>query len=252
METFPYRQVADDLRQAIRRGDLAEGDKLPSEHQLSRKYATTRSTVRKALALLRSDGLVVSEQGRGVFVRTRPNVHLLGTGSNYRERRKTGVTNFNAEATAQDHQAEQKIISVEHVPAPEDIAERLDVGEGTPLLVRRRLFVVDGHPMQLVDGYYARDLADGTALAGEVRIKGGAHAEIEGPNIGRRLVRFVEELEIRMPTPSEVKVLDLLPGVPVARVLRTAYDADDRPVEVLESIVPGDRHRFLYDIHLPD
>jgi GntR family transcriptional regulator len=251
-DTFPYRRIADDLRGAILRQKYSEGERLPSENALATEYNTTRATVRKAFALLRSDGLVVSEQGKGVFVRPRPTVHMMGTGRQYAERRKTGVTNFNAEAKAHGHDAEQEVVAVDRVPAPADIAPRLGVPEGTPLLVRRRLFKVDGHPMQLVDGYYDYGLAKGTALARRSRIQGGAHAEIEGPKIGRRLMRFVEELELRMPVPAEVEALSVLPGVPVARVLRTAYDSDDRPVEVLESIVPGDRHRFLYEIALPE
>jgi GntR family transcriptional regulator len=250
-DIFPYRRIADELREAIHRQEFAEGDRLPSENRLAAKYDTTRATVRKAFALLRADGLVLSEQGKGVFVRPRPTVHMVGTGRTYSERRKTGITNFNAEASAHGLSAEQEIIAVERVPAAGDIATRLAVPEGTPLLVRRRLFMVDGHPMQLVDGYYEYQFAKGTALARKARIKGGAHAEIERPKIGRRLTRFVEELELRMPLPSEVEALAVLPGVPVARVLRTAYDDDDQPIEVLESIVPGDRHRFLYEITLP-
>lgn len=68
-----------------------------------------------------------------------------------------------------------------------------------------------------------------------------------------QLARFVEELDVRMPTPMEAQDLAMLPGVPLARVMRTAYTADERPVEVLVSLVPCDRHRFVYeiDIHKP-
>jgi GntR family transcriptional regulator len=249
-DPFPYQRIADELRAQILSEQLPQGERLPSENQLAASYDTTRTTVRKALALLRSEGHLVSEQGRGVFVRTRPDVHLVGTGAQYSERRKTGITNFNAEVQAHGHQAEQVVVDVERVPGAGDIASRLQVAVGTSLLVRRRLFKVDGHPMQLVDGYYAYELAKGTVLARRARIKGGVHAALEGPQIGKRLVRFMEELEIRMPTPSEVSTLLVPPGVPVARVLRTAYDLSGDPVEVLESVVPGDRHRFVYEIDL--
>src|SRR3954447_10581966 len=124
---FPYRQIADELRAAITSGDLPEGERLPSENQLAIRYTTTRTTVRKALALLRSEGHLVSEQGRGVFVRPRPEVHLVGTGSRYAERRKTGITNFNAEAAAQGHEARQVILSVDRLPADTEMADRLRV-----------------------------------------------------------------------------------------------------------------------------
>lgn len=51
-----------------------------------------------------------------------------------------------------------------------------------------------------------------------------------------------------MPTPYEVELLRIPPGVPVARVLRTAIDTDQESVEVLDSIVPCDRHIFRYVI----
>ena len=106
--------------------------------------------------------------------------------------------------------------------------------------------------MQLVDGYYPWTLARGTALARISRIPGGVHAELEGPRMGKKLTRFVEEIELRMPSPDERSTLSVPPGVPVAQVTRTAFDSTGDPVEVLVSIVPGDRHRFLYEIAIPE
>ena len=194
---------------------------------------------------------MVSEQGRGVFVRRRPDVHMVGTGSRYAERRKTGITNFNAETAAQGHAANQVILGVDRVAADRGGGEPARRPRGNPLVLRRRRFEVDGHPMQLVDGYYLASLAEGTALMGERRIQGGAHAELEGPGLRKHLSRFVEELELRMPTPAESNALLVPPGVPVARVIRTAHDVSGEPVEVLVSVVPGDRHRFVYEIDLP-
>src|SRR4051794_33543154 len=112
-EPFPYRQIAEELRASITSGDLSEGERLPSENQLASRYGTTRTTVRKALALLRAEGHLVSEQGKGVFVRPRPDLHMVATGAGYQERRTTGITNFNAEVAAQGHLAEQIVLGVE-------------------------------------------------------------------------------------------------------------------------------------------
>src|SRR3954462_7370125 len=68
----PYRQIAGHLREAIRRGELAPGDRLPSETELIDHYHVARMTVRQAVAELRGEGLVIPEHGRGVFVRSRP------------------------------------------------------------------------------------------------------------------------------------------------------------------------------------
>jgi GntR family transcriptional regulator len=249
----PYRKIADDLRARILSGELPAGEKLRSENELKDDYATTRVTVRKALALLKADGLVISEQGRGVFVRPRPNVQMLTTGANFRQRRDAGVSNFNAEAAAQGLRPEQRILSVDTVAAPADVASRLGLDEGADVIVRRRAFFVNDEPMQLVDGYYPAALFAGTEVAELRRIRGGVSRLIEDPEgpVKQRITQFVEDLEIRMPTPAETDALKIPPGVPLARVLRTAHTSAGRTVEVLDSRVPCDRHVFRYVIDVP-
>lgn len=248
-----YRKIADELRTLILTGKLRAGEKLKSENELKDQYDTTRVTVRKALALLKADGLLISEQGKGVFVRPRPNVQMLTTGANFRQRRDTGVSNFNAEAAAQGLRPEQRILSVETVPASADVASRLGVADDTEVIVRRRAFFVNEEPMQLVDGYYPAALFAGTEVAESRRIRGGVSRLIEDPTgpIGQRITQFVEDLEIRMPTPSEADSLKIPPGVPLARVLRTAHTSAGQTVEVLDSRVPCDRHVFRYVIDIP-
>ena len=63
-----YRTIADELRRQIAMGELANGAVLPSEAELAGSYDVSRVTVRKALELLREDGLVSSRQGYGWFV----------------------------------------------------------------------------------------------------------------------------------------------------------------------------------------
>ena len=76
--TAPLRQtkLADQLYEQILEqivsGRLSENDRLPSEAELSRMFGVSRPVVREALTQLRSDGLVVSRQGSGTYVRRRP------------------------------------------------------------------------------------------------------------------------------------------------------------------------------------
>src|SRR5487761_993812 len=67
----PYQQVATALRAAILTRKLAPGDKLPSGNELAQRYGVARMTVQQAIRVLRDEGLVVSRQGSGVFVRER-------------------------------------------------------------------------------------------------------------------------------------------------------------------------------------
>ena len=67
----PYQQVANALRAAILTRKLAPGEKLPSGNELASRYGVARMTVQQAIRLLRDEGLIVSRQGSGVYVRER-------------------------------------------------------------------------------------------------------------------------------------------------------------------------------------
>lgn len=64
----PYQQVAEELRQRIRCGDLQPGDRIPSARSLQRLYKIANGTAQSVVRTLRDEGLVHSTQGRGSFV----------------------------------------------------------------------------------------------------------------------------------------------------------------------------------------
>lgn len=64
-----YRAVASLLRERIAAGDLAPGAQLDSDRALAEHFGVARLTVRQAIDLLRVEGLLVSHQGSGTFVR---------------------------------------------------------------------------------------------------------------------------------------------------------------------------------------
>ena len=63
-----YVQLADELRVAIRAGDLAPGERLPTGKELAASAGVAVMTVRQALEVLRSEGLIRTVHGRGAFV----------------------------------------------------------------------------------------------------------------------------------------------------------------------------------------
>ncbi|MGL5857876.1 MAG: GntR family transcriptional regulator [Angustibacter sp.] len=67
----PYLQVANALRAAILTRKFQPGDRLPSQQELATTYKVARMTVQQSLRILREEGLIVSRQGSGVFVRER-------------------------------------------------------------------------------------------------------------------------------------------------------------------------------------
>ncbi len=58
------------LKSAIAAGDLASGDRVPSEAELGRTYDVSRTVVREAVSQLRAEGLVETYQGRGSYIAT--------------------------------------------------------------------------------------------------------------------------------------------------------------------------------------
>ena len=67
----PYQQVANALRAAILTGTFSPGDQLPSQSELALRYGVARMTIQQSLRVLRGEGLIISRQGSGVFVRAR-------------------------------------------------------------------------------------------------------------------------------------------------------------------------------------
>jgi GntR family transcriptional regulator len=66
-----YLQLAAILRARIEAGEIPPGRALPSETTLMGEYGLARETVRKAVRVLRDEGLVQIVQGRGAFVTER-------------------------------------------------------------------------------------------------------------------------------------------------------------------------------------
>ncbi|MEU9832287.1 winged helix-turn-helix domain-containing protein [Streptosporangium sp. NPDC048047] len=67
-----YLQIVDELRGQIRAGSLQPGAALPSIAQLCDRFDVSASVVKAAISVLRTEGLVVGQQGKGVFVRQAP------------------------------------------------------------------------------------------------------------------------------------------------------------------------------------
>ena len=195
------------------------------------------------------DGLLSTEQGRGAFVRPKPHVRLLVTGASFRKHRALGLPGFNAQALEQGQRPEQRIRSVATVSAPPEVAMRLSLDESSPVVVRRRVFLLEGQPVALCDSYYPAEWASkrdaDRAARADPRWCNALIEDPEGP-IRRQIARSIDDLIARMPTHEETVELGLPPGVPVVRVLRTVFDSADLPVEVQDSVMAADRHEFRY------
>lgn len=241
----PYQQIAAMLRTAIDSGALEPGAKLPSEAALIEHFGVARMTVRQAVQELRGEGLVIAEHGRGVFVRPMPPVRRLASDRFARKHRNAGKAAFIAEADKAGYQPGVDRIKVSRANAPEGIAERLRLEPDAEVVVRDRRYLANGRPVETATSYLPADLAVGTPIEDDNPGPGGIYARLE--DTGHPLARFSEEVAARMPTPDERAALEIGPGVPVLRVIRTAYDADDRAVEVCDTVKVAPAYVLEYD-----
>jgi DNA-binding FadR family transcriptional regulator len=69
--------VASSISREIAQGRLKVGDQLPTEQALAQTFGVSRNVVREAIARLRSEGRIWSQQGRGAFVADVPNTTVL-------------------------------------------------------------------------------------------------------------------------------------------------------------------------------
>src|SRR3954447_25431650 len=217
-----FKQIADGLRAAILRGELEAGSRVPSEQELINRYGVARGTIRDAVDLLRAEGLVRTEHGRGTFVRGRPPVRRLAHDRFARRHRERGQAAYLAELEAEGRRPEVQVLEVARVKAPDEVAVWLQLAIGADVLIRRRRYLADGEPMELATSYIPWELAEGTRMTDANTGPGGIYARLEED--GHRLKRFSEEVAARMPTSDEVRSLVLQPGVPVLRLVRVAYD----------------------------
>jgi DNA-binding GntR family transcriptional regulator len=140
-------ELAHELRSRIRSGELAPGDKLPSEPELAHNRAVSRSSVRAAITVLEEEGFVARRHGSGTYVTHRPA--LLNDLS-----RNFGVSALIASTGLTPGTAQETCEVVEASPA---LAAVLDIPVGSPVTSFRRVRTADGRPVVLATDWCRPD-----------------------------------------------------------------------------------------------
>jgi len=244
-----YKQLADLLRARIVSGELAPGQPLPSETTLMQEHGVSRNTVRGAIQLLRAEGHVITEHGRGTRVRERPPVRRLAA-----ERYRADVSpEGNETSFTRDHGIPWSDYTLSadfrQVPAGTRLGELLDIGEDDLVLERSFVFYARGEAYQISTSVYPMSLVDGTPLTDREREPwpGGNIAQLR--SIGVEVTRITESVTARMPMPDEAETLLIEEGTPVVVIERRMFTGD-RPVEVADIVIPADRVALDYVINL--
>ena len=208
-------------------GELRPDEQLKSTAQLMAEYEASNPTIQRATDILKSEGFLYSQRGKGIFVRNKQP--FIVDVSAYFAPAPDGYT--------------YQMVEVAEVEPPAEVAELFGLGKGGTAILRQRITLHQGEPVELCYSYYPIDLVAGTPIAEEGRIRGGAPKVLE--DLGFPEVRFEDQVSARMPTSEEIELLDL-PEVPVIRQFRIMYSTNDRPVEVSALIKGGHLYELRY------
>lgn len=239
-----YKEIAEELRARIERGQYRPGDLIPSESEVMTEFSAGRETVTKALRLLRDQGLTVGAQGKPAVVRDFKPIRRPANSRLSREVWGAGTSMWSVDV--RDVKPKVEGLEIGTFEASARIAESLGISRGQAVVRRRRNYVLDGRPVLMSDSYIPFDLAEGTRIMDEGTGDGGIYARLA--DAGHAPVRFKEEVRVRMPNSRELGIMKLGPGTPVACIVRTAFEEGGRAVEVNEMTLDGGSYILDYVI----
>jgi DNA-binding GntR family transcriptional regulator len=238
-----FLQMANSLRDEILRGQRKPGDELPSERDLATLWKVSRPTATRALQALRAQGLAVSRQGAGTFVRTHLDLSRRAV-DRYAMSRSDGHV-YPAGEWAE-------ITTARLVKAPVEIARALELEPGSQAAKRHRVIHSDAGPVEASTSWFSPSVA---AIAPRIlersRIREGTVSYVETVT-GRRARTARDQLAARLATEQDARELGLTQPSAVLVVRHVVYDAMNHPLEVVDATYPPDRWTFEHDYPIGD
>jgi GntR family transcriptional regulator len=251
-----YRQIAEDLRQEIESGQLRPGSQLPTELELRERYDASRNTIRDAIRLLTTRGLIQTRPGQGTFVveMIDPFVTTLSTP-------ETGLgggegVSYASQVTAEGRKPDTTTPRVEIQRATEVVANALRLDEGTTVVSRHQQRFIDGTPWTLQTTFYPIRFVE----AGAVRLIqaediGEGVVGYLGTQLGIKQVGYKDKVLVRSPDANETMFFKLPDDgrVAVMELLRTGFDENGEPLRFTATVFPADRNQLVWNIgDVPD
>jgi GntR family transcriptional regulator len=229
-----YLKVKDHIVEAI--AQLRPGVSIPPERDLAVVCRTSRTTVRKAVTELVAEGRLVRRQGSGTYVAEPKLAWPLM------------VSGFTEQAEADGLSARTAYLSGERLPATGELAERLGIGLGEPVLSMELLRSVNETPMAVESVHVAARRYPGLEAA---VAKTGSLYEVLRDRFGVTVEHAVETIETAPAAPREAALLGTEIGAPMLLVSQHSHTADGEPVEWVRTWYRGDRYSFVAHISRP-
>jgi GntR family transcriptional regulator len=227
-----YIQIAENLIAQIEAGELAPGDRLPPERDLSEKLGVNRMTLRRALRVLDAQGLIERRHGVGTYITARI------------DRQMDVVFRFTHGMQKRGYTPGALLISVEQIALDAAAARQLAVSPSTSAYRIRRLRTLNQEPVLLED--YTIPLARFPGLE-RFDLEQRSIYEVMESEYGSAIVRARQSFEPVVASEFEAGLLHVRPGAPLMLEKRLSYNQDNQPVEYGQDRYRGDRFRFITD-----
>ena len=211
-----YLEMAETLRDRIAGGTRGA---LPSEAELGGEYGVSRVTVRRALELLREEGLVTARQGVGWFVAVDPVRQALGR-----------VTTIEEALEAAGSTPTRRVLEFTFEPAPADVAKVLGLPVDGEVLRVTRLNLADGEPFAIVTVWVAAALGKHLSRADVERATFFDLLPLQGVEPGR----VVQTITAEAADAATASPLGVPAGSPLLACRRVTYDRHGDAVIVAE------------------
>ncbi|MGW5284685.1 GntR family transcriptional regulator [Streptomyces collinus] len=237
------QQIADELKAAIERGDYGPGDRLPGENALAEQYDVASLTARRALKILRTEGLIETKKGAGARVISFDPIRRRGL-----QRLAQGHWGSGKSVWAADDSRipdVDQITVTEGVLPPRHISSVLELPPNETVCVRSRRYLMAGRPVMIAESYLPQSLVAGSPITQADTGPGGVYARLR--DLGHAPARFREEVRVRMPTAEEATRLAIPTERSVIKLARTAFDSEGRAVEINEMTMDSAAYVLDYE-----
>lgn len=233
-EALPlYLQIASELRRNIQESVFKVGDRLPTEAELSERFGVNRHTLRRAMEVLRQEGIVGVERGRGTFVMADPIAVPIGK-----------RVRFNEALKAQSLTPTWQVLRIIEINADAKLSKRLEIEVGAPVVLFERLSSIENIPISISSSHFPGQHFPGLAAHCETyrSISKMLQNEYGCDHIRRRT-----RLSARLAQSSDARLLKMPANGPI--LLSESINVDQHGVVIEYGVTRfrGDRMELVMD-----
>jgi GntR family transcriptional regulator len=232
-----YHQVVDEIRRRIESGQWVAGDRVPSERQLAEILDVSRITVRHAVRLAVSEGLLQQRRGVGTFVGEPDRL----------SQDLSEVRSFERTLAQEGHVASTEILRSEIVVSDLAVSGTLQVDPAAPVYNLRLLGCRDSSPVVFYDSYFGqghgREMARAAATLRDADKPFSTLDLYRQDSVSRVLTQLSQTIEAVAASPEIAAHLRVDVGSPVLAVESVMAD-DSGPLEFRRAYYRADRYKF--------